>query len=48
MMPLGETLGIKLPRKTSVPNILIFAFILGIGATFAEPSIGVLRAAGIP
>lgn len=46
MMPLGETLGIKLPRKTSVPNILIFAFILGIGATFAEPSIGVLRAAG--
>jgi hypothetical protein len=46
MMPLGETLGVKLPRKAGVPFILVFAFILGVGATLAEPSIGVLRAAG--
>jgi hypothetical protein len=46
MMPLGETLGVKLPRKTGVPVIMAFAFVLGIGTTLAEPSIGILRAAG--
>lgn len=46
LMPLGELIGIKLPQKTKLPIILTFAFILGIGATFAEPAIGILKAAG--
>ena len=46
LMPLGETIGAVLPRNSSLPVILVFAFLLGIGATFAEPAIAVLRAAG--
>lgn len=46
LMPLGEVIGIKLPQKTKLPVILIFAFLMGVGATFAEPAIGVLKAAG--
>jgi hypothetical protein len=46
LMPLGELLGIQLPQKTTLAVILGFAFVLGIGATFAEPAIGVLRFAG--
>lgn len=46
LMPLGETCGVKLPQKTVLPVILLFAFILGVGATFAEPAIGVLKTAG--
>jgi hypothetical protein len=46
LMPLGETCGVKLPQKTVLPVILAFAFILGVGATFAEPAIGVLKTAG--
>ena len=45
-MPLGETCGIRLPQKTVLPVIPLFAFILGLGATFAEPAIGVLKSAG--
>lgn len=47
LMPLGEICGIRLPQKTVLPVILAFAFILGLGATFAEPAIGVLRMAGV-
>ncbi|MEM9532547.1 MAG: DUF1538 domain-containing protein [Pseudomonadota bacterium] len=46
LMPLGETIGAVLPRNSSLPVILGFAFILGVGATFAEPAISVLKAAG--
>ena len=46
LMPLGELLGTKLPVKSSLPVILAFAFILGVGATFAEPAIAVLKMAG--
>ena len=46
LMPLGEICGIRLPQKTILPVILTFAFILGLGATFAEPAIGVLKSAG--
>ncbi len=46
LMPLGETAGVKMPQKSHFSVILIFAFILGIGATYAEPAIGVLKAAG--
>ncbi|MBL7173026.1 MAG: DUF1538 family protein, partial [Desulfobacteraceae bacterium] len=46
LMPLGEVIGVKLPQKTNLPVILTFAFILGLGATFAEPAIGILKTAG--
>ena len=46
LMPLGEMCGIRLPQKTVLPVILLFAFILGLGATFAEPAIAVLKSAG--
>ena len=46
LMPLGEVIGLKLPQKSKLPTILIFSLILGIGATFAEPAVGVLKAAG--
>lgn len=46
LMPLGEVIGLRLPQKAKLPTILVFSFILGIGATFAEPAIGVLKAAG--
>ncbi len=46
LMPLGEVIGIRLPLKANVITILVIAFILGLGATFAEPAIGVLRVAG--
>ena len=46
LMPLGELIGIRLPQKSRLPTILLFAFILGVGATFAEPAVGVLKVAG--
>jgi len=46
LMPLGETIGAVLPRNSALIVILIFAFLLGVGATFAEPAIAVLRSAG--
>ena len=46
LMPFGETIGAVLPRNSKMPVILGFAFILGMGATFAEPAISVLKAAG--
>jgi hypothetical protein len=46
IMPIGEGLGLKLPQQLALPWILLFALILGLGATFAEPAIGILRAMG--
>jgi hypothetical protein len=46
LMPLGEVIGLKLPQKSKLPVILVFSLILGIGATFAEPAINILKAAG--
>lgn len=46
LMPLGETLGAMLPRNAPLWGVLLFAFVLGMGATFAEPAIAVLRSAG--
>lgn len=46
LMPLGELIGIRLPQKSRLPTILAFAFILGMGATFAEPAVGILKVAG--
>ncbi|MEM7003384.1 MAG: DUF1538 domain-containing protein, partial [Pseudomonadota bacterium] len=46
LMPLGEVIGTSLPERSGLPLILTFAFLLGLGATFAEPAIAVLKAAG--
>ncbi|MEM9400063.1 MAG: DUF1538 domain-containing protein [Verrucomicrobiota bacterium] len=46
LMPFGETIGAILPRNSKLPLIITFAFILGVGATFAEPAISVLKKAG--
>lgn len=46
LMPLGEAIGTVLPRRSRLPMILAFAFLVGIGATLAEPAIAVLKAAG--
>lgn len=46
LMPLGEQIGSVLPKHSRMPVILGFSFLLGIGATFAEPAIAVLKSAG--
>jgi len=46
LMPLGESIGHSLPRKLPLPVVLLIAFLLGIGVTFAEPAIGALKTAG--
>jgi hypothetical protein len=46
LMPFGETIGYFLPIKARKGAVLSIAFVLGIGATFAEPAIGVLKEAG--
>ncbi|MBV7476282.1 DUF1538 domain-containing protein [Pseudomonas sp. PDM31] len=46
LMPFGEVIGSNLPRKLSLPVVLLVTLLLGIGVTFAEPAIGALRAAG--
>jgi hypothetical protein len=47
LMPLGETIGHTLPRKSALTAVLTIAFIIGVGVTFAEPAIGALRTAGL-
>lgn len=46
LMPLGEEIGSVMPKHSAMPVILGFAILLGIGATFAEPAIAVLKSAG--
>jgi len=46
LMPLGERIGHFLPRKLPLPVVLLIAFLLGVGVTFAEPAIGALKTAG--
>ncbi|MDH5719047.1 MAG: DUF1538 domain-containing protein [Spirochaetia bacterium] len=46
LMPFGETIGATLPQKAGLIIILSFAFMLGLGATFAEPAIATLQLAG--
>ena len=46
LMPFGTLIGDKLPRKASMPIMLIIIAILGVGVTFAEPAIGALQAFG--
>jgi hypothetical protein len=46
LMPFGEAMGSRLPKKLALPWVLFVAFLLGIGVTFAEPAIGALQKAG--
>jgi hypothetical protein len=46
IMPLGSQCGMRLPGHSGPVLISLFAFVLGVGATLAEPAIGFLRAAG--
>ncbi len=46
LMPFSENIGHLLPARSSLATVLAVAFILGVAATFAEPAIGALRAAG--
>ncbi|HKK15914.1 MAG TPA: DUF1538 family protein, partial [Gammaproteobacteria bacterium] len=46
LMPFGETIGTILPAKCRLHVVMLIAFLLGIGVTFAEPAIGALKTAG--
>lgn len=46
LMPFAESIGFNLPNRATPAMVLGFAFLLGGIATFAEPAIGALRAAG--
>ncbi len=46
LMPFSERIGAGLPQKAALAVVLGFAFLVGLGATLAEPSIGALKAAG--
>ena len=46
LMPFGELIGNTLPKKVHLNLVLLVAFVLGIGVTFAEPAIGALKTAG--
>lgn len=46
LMPFSENIGFNLPNRATPAVVLGFAFLLGGIATFAEPAIGALRAAG--
>lgn len=46
IMPLGERCGLRLPARAGMGLVVIFAAVLGITATYAEPAIGFLKAQG--
>lgn len=46
LMPFGTVIGATLPRKSSLPVVLLITLLLGIGVTFAEPAISALKTAG--
>jgi hypothetical protein len=46
LVPLGDSIGNTLPRRSGLPVVLIFSFLLGILAAFGEPVVGSLQIAG--
>lgn len=46
LMPFGTVIGSTLPRRSSLPVVLIVTLLLGVGVTFAEPAISALKTAG--
>ena len=46
LMPLGKIIGATLPQKAHMWVIIVFAVVLGISVTLAEPAIATLKQAG--
>ncbi|MBN2434655.1 MAG: DUF1538 family protein [Spirochaetes bacterium] len=46
LMPLGERVGVKITGRGGIASALVFALLIGLGSTFAEPAIAALRTAG--
>lgn len=46
LMPFSESIGYTMPQRSPLSAVLTVAFVLGAMATFAEPAIGALKAAG--
>ena len=46
VMPLAAELGTQLPRQLPLAGVLAVVFVLGCGATLAEPAMGALRNLG--
>lgn len=46
LMPFGEAIGHALPQRSPLSVVLMVAFALGVGVTYAEPAIGALKTAG--
>ncbi|MDR1317318.1 MAG: DUF1538 domain-containing protein [Spirochaetales bacterium] len=46
VMPVGEKCGLRLPQAVPLPILLVFAVFVGLIATVAEPSVGVLKLLG--
>ncbi|MDR2431439.1 MAG: DUF1538 domain-containing protein, partial [Candidatus Margulisbacteria bacterium] len=46
VMPLGEQCGLRLPQKVGVWGVAVFAIVIGVTATIAEPAIGFLKIQG--
>ncbi len=46
LMPFAENIGFLMPGRSNPLTILAFGGLLGVAATFAEPAIGALQAAG--
>ncbi|WP_051564499.1 DUF1538 domain-containing protein [Desulfovermiculus halophilus] len=42
LLPMGEAVGAELPKRGSLPFLLVSAFILGLTVTMAEPDVWVL------
>lgn len=47
LMPLGERVGLQLPRRGGFAAIVFFGLLLGVGSTLAEPAIAALQTAGL-
>jgi hypothetical protein len=46
LMPFAENIGFLMPERSNPLTVLAFGGLLGVAATFAEPAIGALQAAG--
>jgi hypothetical protein len=46
LMPFGTIIGSTLPKRSSLPVVLLITLLLGVGVTFAEPAISALKTAG--
>jgi hypothetical protein len=46
LVPIGEAVGNTLPKRHSAAVVLVFAFFLGLLASFGEPVLGTLQMAG--